>query len=247
MMRRLYLSFIILTSGPVLSRDLISETRLQELNQIFISKRVGGPAPIPGSKVDRVDIKTIIKIQAKATEAEIKRANAEASCSLQDFFGLPYGFLNSEQVHLSTEIYSDIFHSSDQLTNKIKDAYLRVRPALRTDLVPNPIQKLVRVAPRTSYPSGHTGIAMTTALVFSKIFPNRKAFLLDRAKQIGFGRVLGGVHHPSDVKAAYLVGKLVASELLKRPEFLIQLADLCNKLNPGKHCLRINELRPRSL
>jgi hypothetical protein len=53
-------------------------------------------------------------------------------------------------------------------------------------------------------------------------FPNKKEIIMKQAEQIGLNRVIGGVHHPSDIQA----GQYMAQQLwekIKNSPFLLSL------------------------
>ena len=52
-----------------------------------------------------------------------------------------------------------------------------------------------------SYPSGHTVQPLVVAEVYSKLYPQHRAGLIKGAKVCGFGRVLAGLHYPSDYES----------------------------------------------
>ncbi|MBL8658803.1 MAG: phosphatase PAP2 family protein [Rhodospirillales bacterium] len=66
--------------------------------------------------------------------------------------------------------------------------------------------------PVASYPSGHATRAIVYARLLGEIFPERRDALLDLAHQIGYGRVIAGVHYPADV----LAGQRLAPSLRRR-------------------------------
>ena len=51
---------------------------------------------------------------------------------------------------------------------------------------------------------------MLFAEVLAEIYPDQRDALLARGRQIGFDRIIGGVHYPSDVVAGAALGTLVA-------------------------------------
>ena len=62
-----------------------------------------------------------------------------------------------------------------------------------------------------SYPSGHTVQPLVVALHYAKKYPEHKTYLLEAAKICGYGRVLAGLHYPSD----YTAGVKLATELME--------------------------------
>jgi hypothetical protein len=50
------------------------------------------------------------------------------------------------------------------------------------------------------------------ALALAKKFPYKKDIILQQGLKIGENRIIGGVHHPSDVRA----GRLLAEQVVKK-------------------------------
>lgn len=69
-----------------------------------------------------------------------------------------------------------------------------------------------------SYPSGHSSRAWLWATILSEIFPERRTELMDRARAVAWGRVIGGVHFPTDLIGGKLMGEEIGAEILKNPK-----------------------------
>jgi acid phosphatase (class A) len=61
--------------------------------------------------------------------------------------------------------------------------------------------------------------AYAWAAVLAEIFPEQRDALLARAAHAGWGRVLAGVHYPTDVVAGKLLAAAVVAELKKSAAF----------------------------
>ena len=66
-----------------------------------------------------------------------------------------------------------------------------------------------------SYPSGHTVQPLVVALHYAKKYPEHKQQLLEGAKICGYGRVLAGLHYPTDYEA----GVKLAEELMEYMDY----------------------------
>jgi acid phosphatase (class A) len=73
--------------------------------------------------------------------------------------------------------------------------------------------------PVASYPSGHATRAIVYARLLGEVFPERRNALLDLAHQIGYGRVIAGVHYPVDVLVGQRLGQAFADIIVKQPAF----------------------------
>ncbi|MEN6489475.1 MAG: phosphatase PAP2 family protein [Smithella sp.] len=75
-----------------------------------------------------------------------------------------------------------------------------------------------------SYPSGHTSIGWTWALILAEIAPDRADAILSRGYAFGQSRVICGVHWQSDVNAGRVIAAAVVAKLHSVPVFQAQLA-----------------------
>ena len=62
-----------------------------------------------------------------------------------------------------------------------------------------------------AYPSGHSTVGYALALALAKKFPYKKDLILQQGLKIGENRLIGGVHHPSDVVA----GRKLAEQVVR--------------------------------
>lgn len=74
----------------------------------------------------------------------------------------------------------------------------------------------------SSFPSGHTGIAFTTATVLSNQYPRLKIPLYLGATLVGISRIYLGRHYPSDVLVGAAIGTLTATKVVRHKEFFLK-------------------------
>jgi undecaprenyl-diphosphatase len=70
--------------------------------------------------------------------------------------------------------------------------------------------------PTSSFPSGHTAVAVAGAIAVSQLLPGARVAWWLLAATIAISRVYVGVHFPSDVLAGAIVGLLCATLVLGR-------------------------------
>ncbi|KQB85135.1 acid phosphatase [Corynebacterium oculi] len=77
-----------------------------------------------------------------------------------------------------------------------------------------------------SYPSGHTNMATWKSAVMAALVPEFGAQMLARGSEVGYHRLVMGVHYPLDVIGGRMSGMAAAADRLNDPEFrgLIQEA-----------------------
>ena len=60
----------------------------------------------------------------------------------------------------------------------------------------------------TSYPSGHAAFGMACGILLSQMIPEKRAELMERARQYGESRLIVGAHFPSDVQQGQVAGTM---------------------------------------
>ena len=174
-----------------------------------------GDFPKPGSEAQKADEMELRKLQKSRTAEDCKRANSEVVVTLQNFYGKPYGDLNEQQLAVLNPLVDQIRSEFGNYIGYAKRAYARPRPyEYVMGLVP-----CLPKEPSLAYPSGHAILAVFYGDILADFFPEQAERLQQRAEQISKDRVLGGVHHPSDVEAGKKLGHLLYSELKKSKRY----------------------------
>lgn len=109
-------------------------------------------------------------------------------------------------------------------TYEAKDHYKRVRPFVVFNQGSCTPQEEAFLRGDGSYPSGHSAIGWTWALIMTELAPDRSTALLARGLDFGQSRVICGVHWQSDVSAGRVIAAGVVARLHANPVFLAQLA-----------------------
>jgi acid phosphatase (class A) len=183
-------------------------------NAISVTDALPGP-PAPGSPADRADFGKLLTAQASRTSADCARAATEVSVSLGNFDGPPYGPLTAEEVRAWTPFFEKVRIDTEFFVQAVKRRWHRPRPYMADPrLVP-----CVRREKTDAYPSGHAANSEVFARVLTLIDPARQAAFAARARRIGDDRVLGGVHHPSDIAAGRALGDRIFTALEKSAAF----------------------------
>ncbi|HLZ18891.1 MAG TPA: phosphatase PAP2 family protein [Smithellaceae bacterium] len=105
-----------------------------------------------------------------------------------------------------------------------KKKYNRIRPfKLNSERSCTPDWE-AKLAKDGSYPSGHTAIGWTWALILAEIAPERADAILSRGFAYGQSRVICGVHWQSDVNAGRVLAAAVVAKLHSDPVFRAQLS-----------------------
>ena len=180
-----------------------------------------GPYPEKGSYEEFMDFATLMKHQLKRTKADCEKAKSDEGISVENLFGAPKGPLTKSEARWATARL--LIHMGESGANilKAKSLFKRPRPYIRNPLIIPCISKESSYA----YPSGHTTFSRYLALALSRIHPEKEEALMKRADEIALGRVIGGVHHPSDIEAGKKLADELARERLYSKEFELLLSE----------------------
>ena len=141
-------------------------------------------------------------------------------------FSAPFGYeINAQNTPATFELIATMKEDAgDYATKSAKEKYNRIRPfAFFHEPTCRPDDES-KLAKNGSYPSGHTAIGWSVALVLAEINPQRQNEILKRGFELGQSRVICGYHWQSDVDAARVVSSGVVARLHSNPEFVSQLA-----------------------
>ncbi|MDR3671549.1 MAG: phosphatase PAP2 family protein [Holophaga sp.] len=172
-----------------------------------------GHFPSPGSDGAKTDLAILLWMQRTRTPGQIRRAQSEIRLHLGVFSEVTGRDLESPGFPLTQALAADLLEALHQVTNPLKQQFARPRPY---DAFPQ-INPAVSRESTYAYPSGHSTWGMAEALLLAELAPDRREAILDRGRQIGFDRVLGGVHYPSDVDAGQRLGIAIAQAWLAKP------------------------------
>ncbi len=89
----------------------------------------------------------------------------------------------------------------------------------RPFVVNSAVHPVTDARPVASYPSGHATRAMIYSRLLAEVFPDRRETLMELAHQVGYGRVIAGVHYPMDVLTGQRLGEAYADVIVKQPSF----------------------------
>lgn len=113
-------------------------------------------------------------------------------------------------------------------TYAAKNHYQRVRPFVQNKTSTCRPEDESALRKDGSYPSGHTAIGWTLALVLTDLFPDRENAILQRGYDFGQSRVVCGAHWMSDTVSGRTVASATYARLQADPNFIAQ-RDLARK------------------
>lgn len=220
-MKSLILSLFFLSSFAVQAEIESPDDSIRILTPDTL-KSIMGPYPEKGSHEELQDFAAMMKFQLTRTKADCDSAAGFESISLENLFAGQNGPLTKSEARRVTPRLALVMGEGGINSLHAKRIYKRPRPYIRNPLIIPCIKKESSYA----YPSGHTTHARLLARALSEIFPERAESLMKRADDIALSRIIGGVHHPSDIIAGKKLADALAEERLSSPEFQEMLIDL---------------------
>lgn len=153
-----------------------------------------------------------------------KQAQMDADVSTENLliqFSKPFGYKLSKNdtpaiAYLIDNMKED---AGGFATAAAKQYFQRERPYSYFKEPPCNIEDTKRLNPFKSYPSGHTAIGWSVALVLSEINPDNQLEIMRKGYDIGNSRVICGYHWNSDVTDGRLIAAAVVARLHANDEF----------------------------
>ena len=121
-----------------------------------------------------------------------------------DIFGLTY----------DQQFIDKILDESAYIVKTIKNSFNRPRPYQLAPYYGIDLDVLAsRTAKTPAYPSGHTTQSRLIAEIYAAKYPDHRKNLIKAADECGQGRIMAGLHYPTDHKAGVYLAKRLYSLL----------------------------------
>ena len=173
------------------------------------------PPPAAGSVAALGDLETVRQVQAARTPADVAWAKLIEKDQVFNHASVLGSWFTRENLPVTAEFLRRVTEDMFAAGKGAKGIFPRPRPP-RADPA---VQPCVELSDSGSYPSGHAMQAHVWAAVLGDIFPDRQAALRARAQQAAWGRVVGGVHDPSDLVGGRLLAEAIVAALRKSPAY----------------------------
>ena len=167
------------------------------------------PPPVAGSNEDKQDIAQILQLQKSRTQDQCELARSQEAPTFDALFANA-NFLNEAEAGQAKEIVKKMLSATSKVSSTFKKQFQRERPYDRDEKIKPCIRK---TGGNTSYPSSHATMGVTGACVLSDLFPAKAKEIEEYGTFVGDLRVIGGVHHPSDVRAGQDLGKQICDKV----------------------------------
>ena len=179
------------------------------------------PPPALNSVSGNLDLQQVLEAQKTRTTAQITQADGDTKKSVFRFADVLGTNFTADKLPVTAAFFEHLAKDGSVPMKEAKAYWKRPRPYNSSTEVHPGIQT---EGTSPSYPSGHATFAYLTAVVLANIVPEKKTEIFARAQSYAEGRVIGGVHYPSDIEAGKLSGTLIAAAMLESPAFKADLA-----------------------
>lgn len=134
------------------------------------------------------------------------------------------------------KLLTDATKTTDFACDSAKITYMRKRPYMvfhEPTLIPADEEPLSH---NGSYPSGHTTLGWSTALILCEVDPADQDALLKEGFEYGQSRVIAGFHWQSDVDAARVVAGAAFARIHTSKAYLKQLKKAQKEFRKKRNC-----------
>ncbi|BAN49537.1 phosphatase PAP2 family protein [Metapseudomonas resinovorans] len=181
------------------------------------------PPPAPGTAEHALDLAVAERQQALRDTPRWQVAIADArlrfpeaaeafSCALQ-------APIDEQRTPSLYRVLRRTLADAGLATYGAKNRYARGRPFAVLKRVSCTPEDEAKLAVDGAYPSGHSAIGWTWALLLSQLAPERGDALMARGRAFGESRLVCGVHWHSDVRAGREIGAATFARLQADPLF----------------------------
>lgn len=212
----LLLAAVLIPTLPAQARDPGQQSYIP--NNSVDGEALIGPPPAAGSAEFQRDMTVVLWLQRTRTPAQVRFV--EKPLNLARFAPiLGARLLKVDGVRLQRTLDA-VIDETRAIYDALKAKYGKPRPFQ----VSKAVKPVGDARPVATYPSGHAIRAIVYARLLAVIFPDRKPALMALGRQIGYGRVIAGVHYPSDVLAGQKLGNALADAVSNSSAFKAALS-----------------------
>jgi len=221
-----------LAAAPALSAQdkvpdvprLVPGARYVDARKMDLSRLPDPPAL--GSLAAQADLETILQLQAWRTDAEVAWAKATDRLQYFDVASTLGPWFRPDRLPLTARLLKDVLGDGESANHVAKLKWKRLRPCIQDARVQPCVQppKETKTNGQTdpgfySYPSGHATAVYLTANVLADLMPAHKDAVFAWARKAAWGRMLAGVHYPSDNLGGRILAGLVHDAVKANPEY----------------------------
>ncbi|RDI97181.1 phosphatase PAP2 family protein [Dyella solisilvae] len=219
MLKRPFIALLLLAPALAVAQDAGGYLTQAQLDGAMAAL----PAPsAPGSAEDQADRAATDRAFAARSEADFAQAKLEEKFGAFDFAPvIGAGFRADKFPHVAA-LFKEAERETKEAVDLSKNHWKRLRPCPpASDCAKNPAEAAKK---SYGYPSGHSSKATVDAILLAQLFPQDADALMQHARDIGWRRVVKGVHTLQDIYAGREFGQTLATDMLASPAMQHDLA-----------------------
>ncbi len=172
------------------------------------------PPPMPGSPEQAADMAEVEAAHKAITPEQVAIVKSEIKFSVFSFAPEIGEFFQPTNLPKTAALFTRVQQDMKAVTDEGKNHWKRPRP-----FVANPALTPIDPDKTYSYPSGHSTRGTVYSLLLAELFPDKREAILGEGRDVGWHRVLGASHYPTDIYAGRVLGRAIVRELKASPEF----------------------------
>ena len=217
----LFLALSLLAPSLAAASDGHAHTYLSDAQVSAVMAALPAPSA-PGSAEDLADYAATDRAFAARSAADFSRAQQEEKFDVFDFASvIGPGFRADKLPHVAA-LFKEAEHETKEAVDLSKNHWKRPRPCPPASDCANNPEKAAKKS--YGYPSGHSSRATVDAVLLAQLFPQDADALMQHARDIGWRRVVKGVHTLQDIYAGREFGQALATDMLASPAMQHDLA-----------------------
>lgn len=175
------------------------------------------PPPAEGSSMAKVELAALHAIEAARSPEALAHAKSDDVTKDASIFAAAMGpGFDLAKQPATAKLMGEVRREEKVAADTAKTFFKRKRPWIVDDSLKSCSRD---DEPLSSYPSGHTTMGYSMAVVLADLAPEKGQALLARAADYGASRMVCGMHYQSDITAGQVLGTAVGLELLRNPAF----------------------------
>ena len=179
--------------------------------------------PAPDSAEGKAQLDEVRSIVKGASPERIKEAAVDdGDESVHAFAKVLPGF-DLTKLPKTAKLFKDVENDQDYVTNMAKVHFARRRPYELDNSIATCVPSALGGKPR-SYPSGHSTLGFTDAIILAHLMPAKAEVIFARARDYAENRVVCGVHFSYDTVASQALATGIATEIQQSPQFQAEFA-----------------------
>lgn len=178
------------------------------------------PPPAPDSLAAQADVETVLQVQAARTPDAVAWAQLIDRDEVFNHAAQLGAWFRADRLPRTAEFFKVLGEDLRAFDRAAKAPFRRDRPWV----VDARVQPCVPRPTSSSYPSGSALQSTVWAELLGEVFPAQREALRARADRAGWGRVIGGVHFPTDVVAGRRLAPVFLAACRAKAEFQADFA-----------------------